>query len=1002
MKINFTFLKKLFVITILILPNFLSAQSLFINEFMASNSSTITDPDYNNYADWIEIYNSGATQINLKDYYITDDLSQPQKFKIQIDLFIEPNGYVLIWADDANTGNHTNFKLSADGESIGLFNPALELFDTLTFGLQQTDVSKGRFPDGNNNWFYFSLATPGTANLESGIINLLSAPSISYQSGFYNSSISVSISHNISDVTIKYTLDGSVPVLSSTTYTIPLQMDSTSVLSVKAFKDGYTPSKTETRTYFINVETDLPVFSIVTNPTNFFSDTSGIYVAGTNGIIGNCSNQPRNWNQDWERPISLEFFESDKSLAFKVNAGVKINGGCSRLYPEKSLAIFLRSEYGYDKLHYRLFDDIPVYEFDNFILRSSGQDWWRTMFRDAMVQTLVEQGMKLDYQDYRPSILFINGAYWGIHNIREKLNESYVFYHHGVNKDNIDLIEISKGTDANNGDTEAYNDMIDFLTTKNMAYQPNYDYIKSIVDINEYIDYQVAQIFSANGDWPGSNMKLWREKVEGSKWRWMIYDLDFTFGGNAQGLATTNTLAQATATNGPDWPNPPWSTLMLRKLLDNSEFKNEFIQRFAAHMNTTFETNHVLSVIDSMSQNIATEIPKHKMRWSQSISFGNSWQELIDIMRNFAIDRSENVRSHFYTKFSISGSSTLSIGRNNPEWGKVFTNNVEIKNNGSANVFFKDVPVRIKALPMPGYRFVNWQGVSSSTSPEIFITLDDNSTLTAIFEPAQLSVTSVVINEINYNSSPVFDTEDWVELYNPDDQQVNLTGWKIFDSDSTQQFVFPDETIIAAKDYLVVCRDTTKFKILHPELNKIIGNINFGLSSIGEQIKLKDNSDNTIDEVTYSSSGLWSTLPNGNGPTLALVNPELDNSLAASWRSSNLYGTPCSLNDVYTKVEQENNLVPTEFVLYQNYPNPFNPSTIIRYQLPVNSNVTLKIYDILGREVSTLVNEYLNAGSYEIDFNVGQNSSPALASGIYFYKIQAGDYVETKKMILLK
>jgi hypothetical protein len=120
-------------------------------------TSTITDPDYNNYADWIEIYNSGSTQINLKDYFITDDLLQPQKFKIQIDLFIQPNGYVVIWADDANTGYHTNFKLSADGESLGLFNPALELLDTLTFGLQQTDVSKGRYPNGNNNWFYFFL-----------------------------------------------------------------------------------------------------------------------------------------------------------------------------------------------------------------------------------------------------------------------------------------------------------------------------------------------------------------------------------------------------------------------------------------------------------------------------------------------------------------------------------------------------------------------------------------------------------------------------------------------------------------------------------------------------------------------------------------------------------------------------------------------------------------------------------------------------------------------------
>jgi len=1001
MNFHFKSLKKLIIILLFFITSSVNAQGLFINEFMASNSSTITDPDFNNYADWIEIYNSGSTFVNLKDYYITDNLSQPQKYKIQNDLIVEAGGYVLIWADDANTGNHTNFKLSADGESLGLFGPSLQLIDTISYSTQQIDISKGRFPNGTDNWYQFSPATPSSANFEAGIFNILPVPLVSTQSGFYSTSINVSASHNLQNVTIRYTSDGTIPESSSDAYSIPIQIDSTSVLRFRAFKDSFTPSITETRTYFINEITDLPVFSLVTDPANFFSDTSGIYVIGTNGIVGNCSTGPRNWNQDWERPVSLEFFEFDKSLAFRVNTGVKIFGGCSRLYPEKSLGFYFRGEYGNDKLRYRLFDDIPVYEYNNFILRSSGQDWWRTMFRDGMVQTLVEQGMKLDYQDYRPSILFINGDYWGIHNIREKFNEHYVFYHHGVNKDNLDIVEIAKGVSGNNGDLIAYNEMITFLSTKNMAYPPNYEYIKSIIDLDEYIDYQIAQIYAANGDWPGSNMKLWRERVEGSKWRWMIYDLDFTFGGNAQGLATTNTLAQATATNGPAWPNPPWSTLMLRKLLDNPDFKNEFIQRFAAHINTTFEPNHVLAVIDSLAGNIASEIPRHKERWPQSISFGNSWQELIDIMRNFAVDRPVNARGHFYSKFGISGSSSLIISRNNPVWGKVFTNTVEIKNNGSTNVFFKDIPIRIKALPMPGYRFVQWQGISSSTSPEIFVVLNSNSTLTAVFEPAELTVTTIVINEINYKSPAVFDTEDWIEFYNPDNNAIDISGWNFVDDVIANQFVFPGGTILEADDYLVLCRDTVKFKLLYPNQNKILGNINFGLSSDGDHIMLKDNFGNLIDEVTYSSSGLWTPLPNGNGPTLSLVNPQLDNKLAQSWKASGFSGTPGHLNDIYTKAELENELVPTEFVLYQNYPNPFNPSTKISWQSPVGSHQTLKVYDILGNEVATLVDEYRNAGSYEIDFHPA-SSIKNLASGIYFYHLKAGDYIDTKKMLLLK
>ena len=974
-----------------------NAQNLFINEFMAANSTAIADPDYREYGDWIELYNAGTGAVNLKGYSITDLLSQPQKYIFTTDLFIQPKSYLIIWADDKNTKNHTNFKLSASGESIGLFDAAGNVVDTLTFSTQQSDISQGRFPDGSAQWYKFFPSTPGASNKETSITEKLALPILSSPSGFYSGAITIAVSHPASGVTLRYTLDGHTPTEQSLLYNSPIKIDSTTVLRIKAFKSGSLPSAVVTASYFINEQSELPIFSLVTDPENFFSDTSGIYVEGTKGIIANCSAAPRNWNQDWERPVELEFFEKNRTNGFKVSAGVKIFGGCARLYPQKSLAFYFRSEYGIGKLPYRLFPDQKITEYNNFVLRSSGQDWWRTMFRDGMAQTLIKQGMNLDYQDYRPSILFINGKYWGIHNIREKLNEHYVEAHYNINPDSIDLIEISKGISASNGDMNEYNALVNFYTNYNLAVQSNYEYFKTIMDIDEYIDYIIAEIYAANGDWPGANSKLWKQKTPNAKWRWMIYDLDFTFGGNAQGQYNTNTLAQATAVNGPSWPNPPWATLMLRKLLENTEFKNEFIQRYAVHLNTTFEKNHVVSIIDSLAQGIVSEIPRHIIRWPQSISLDKkNFTGNVQIMKDFAAYRPDTSRTHFIKKFSLSGTYSILISRNDPSMGKVFTHNIEVQKNGALHTFFKDIPVKVKAVPLPGFRFVQWQGATGSTNPEITLVLSMNSTLKAVFEPAELSVTMPLINEINYKSSPLFDTEDWIEIYNPSSDSVNMSGWK-FRGEGTSEFIFPSEFYVKGRSYIVLCRDTAKFKMLRPEVKNITGNLGFGLSSGGEKIQLLNANGIVIDEVAYLPTAPWAVTPNGNGPTLALINPQSDNSLPQSWRASKMFGTPGQLNDVYTKVEEQENGLPAAYFLSNNYPNPFNPVTVISYQLPANNFALLKVYDVVGREVATLVNEQQQPGNYSVQFNASKFSS-----GLYFYTLRAGNFVQTKKMFFIK
>jgi hypothetical protein len=180
-----------------------------------------------------------------------------------------------------------------------------------------------------------------------------------------------------------------------------------------------------------------------------------------------------------------------------------------------------------------------------------------------------------------------------------------------------------------------------------------------------------------------------------------------------------------------------------------------------------------------------------------------------------------------------------------------------------------------------------------------------------------------------------------------------------------------------------------------------IGNFDFGLSGGGELLILFDDKFNIIDSLTYDDKEPWPPEADGHGPTLSLINPNLDNHLPQSWAPSIGFGTPGKINDVYVSVEEEKNIKPSSYSLMQNYPNPFNPSTKIKFTLPQNTFVRLKIFDVIGNEVATLINEEKPYGIYEVEFNYLNNGLP-ISSGIYFYQLNAGNYKETKKMVLIK
>jgi len=434
-------------------------------------------------------------------------------------------------------------------------------------------------------------------------------------------------------------------------------------------------------------------------------------------------------NQDWERPVNIEFYDINGEQGLNQQAGVKIFGGCSRTrYPQKSLGLYARGIYGEGSFNYQLFPDKPIVEFETFILRTSADDQVTTMFRDALAQAAVSDIIDVDVQAYRPVVVYINGEYWGIHNIREKLNEHYPAGNYNLDADSVDVLKRNPYDSWNivSGSPDHYLDMMSYINSHNMSNNENYEYVSTQMDVAEYINYQITEIHLAADDWPGNNIKFWRSSiVPNTSWRWMLYDLDWTFI-----YPQKNELVIATEIDcGCSWPNPPWSTLLFRKLLENADFTAEFLQSYALYMNTVFQPGRLIHIIDSLQAQIAVEIPRHINRWggqlvpdpenwiSPTFASVEEWEQNVEVMRNFAYSREPYAAQHLLEYFGLSGMSNLAINLAESESGQIAILQRTIPNSFSGN-FFNDTPISIEAIPEYGYEFDYWlvAGVMSTSS----------------------------------------------------------------------------------------------------------------------------------------------------------------------------------------------------------------------------------------------------------------------------------------------
>lgn len=639
---------------------------------MASNATVHADLDFGKYSDWIELYNNSDQDIDLSGYYLSDDPFNPTMWPFQSGTILPAYEFLLVYADGLGAGLHTNFKLAKEGELLMLADSFSEILDSLRYPAQLSDISYGLDPSDFQASGYFEVPTPGGQNSMDILKGLTPGPVFFLEGGFYTGAQSIAISNSQSGATIYYTLDGTEPDKNAVIYTSPIPIVQNTVLRAIAINDSLLTGPVITRTYFIDEPQNLPVISLVCDPDHFFSDETGIYVEGTGGVPGYCTTVPHNVNQDWERPVNIELFEMDGSIGLNQLTGVKIFGGCSRVrYPIKSLAFYARKEYDASSFKYQLFPDKPNTEYETFILRASADDQPFTLLRDPLTHMLVKDVIDVDMQGYRPMVLYINGEYWGIHNMREKINENYAADNFGVNSDSVDLILKNTDNPSNivAGNAIHYDAMMAYLQNNDISQEVHYEYIKTQMDMDEYISYQTIQIFFGGRDWPGNNIKFWRShEAPNNKWRWILYDLDHMFKEYFSDIMDEASELDCDCT----WPNPPWSTYLFRRLLENEAFQKEFVQKFSIYSTSHFSRERIHRYIDEMQAVIAPEIPRHIERWGgQKTNLPDNtwvapifnsveeWEAMVQEMHHFTDVRHELALKHVSDHFGYSGYANL-------------------------------------------------------------------------------------------------------------------------------------------------------------------------------------------------------------------------------------------------------------------------------------------------------------------------------------------------------
>ncbi len=604
-------------------------KDLIISEVMNNNYSYLAQ-NGGNYYDWIELYNNSGKTINLSNYCLTTNDNTLCSYKLPKVELKSGEYYIVMASGDTKLSNskyqHASFKLG-DTEAVYL-TKSDEIVDSIMVANVPLGYSMGR---SGSSIVYFSKPTPGSKN-GSGTEAISYVPYADIKSGIYDSNKEFKVTLTGSGK-IYYTLDGSEPTTSSKVYSSPLTIKKTTVLRIMSKEAGKLSSDVNNYSYILDTSHKTSVMSLIIDSKKL------------NKVNNNTS-----LNSKVQESGYVDYFDKEGE-GFSINVGLKLFGGSTRSYKKKSYEIKFKKKYGDAKLKYKVFKNVDSSVFDSLVLRTGSQDEFqyndqRTVIKDVVATSLMGQYTDVDVQDYVPIVLYINGKYWGIYFIREKVDETFVSNHYNVKATKTDTSILRIDGEVKSGTDKKYNSMISFINSNSLSNSKNYEKIKEQIDIQSFSDFWIGEIYTANYDILNTRY-FSNPLVDNGKWKYIFYDIDSGFF-----RTTQNTFTEYTNPSGMGSWNFP--TVLLRNMMKSSEFKSTFLERLSYNLNNTWAYKNVEKRIDEVIDEIGKdEFKKNAERWGNSYSH---WEKSIKSMKTFAKNRNSYVVKYAKSYFNLSSS----------------------------------------------------------------------------------------------------------------------------------------------------------------------------------------------------------------------------------------------------------------------------------------------------------------------------------------------------------